>query len=186
MHCSDSSWGNENAINSWHRVRRFLTMVDGYHLSTGYHLVILNGRPYSDNLYYEFLDGSLETARSFQTQGAGVKGDNTESIHICMIGKPGEFTEQQYKKLYEILFYFVRRGIITIDDIWGHYEYWTKKGEKPLKSCPGIKMNELRGDFEQFIVGEERAAISKTKTAQVDKTLLKILRGVERLLGKQA
>lgn len=152
IHCSNSVWGNENTVNHWHRLRRFLTMVDGYHISTGYHLVILNGRPYSDGKVYPFLDGSIETARSFDVQGAGVKGDNVNSLHYCLIGKPGKFTRNQLITLFKVLTWNTTQGL-GAGQIYGHYEYWTNRGREPMKTCPGIDMDRFREFFREYLQG---------------------------------
>lgn len=184
LHCSASTWGTENTINSWHKARRFLIYVigGGHQISTGYHLVFGNGVPFSDKVYIDYLDGQIETARSFETQGAGVKGDNVTSLHFCLIGRPGEFTDSQMRKLFEVLAWHVRRGLPR-SNILGHYEYWTQKGEKPAKKCPGIDMAKLRMDLEKYM---RTGRINKTAHPDIEviKTnMTKILDALTVLLG---
>ena len=187
LHCSVSRHGNENVINSWHKARRFLTMVDGHHLSTGYHLVIGNGCPFSDKRYYNFLDGQIETARSFATVGAGVKSDNMNTIHVCLIGMPGDFTDAQMTSLFQVLLYFHITMKIPIDQIWGHYEFWTRKKRKPMKTCPGLDMDDLRSSFQDFIVhGQTPEPIEKTKIKPADSKLHAMLRKFDSILGGRA
>ena len=166
VHCSDSEWGNENVINHWHKARRFLFRVigGGYQISTGYHLVVLNGKPFKNEPYIRYLDGALETARPYSGVGAGVKGDNWESIHVCLIGKPGSFTDPQMESLYKILAWHVENGGVDIaTGIRGHYEYWTDKGEEPRKACPGIDMDKLRSDLAKYILTKSVASAAPIK-----------------------
>ena len=164
LHCSVSAHGNENIINHWHRLRKFGTMVRGYHLSTGYHEVVLNGCPHGADLYIDYLDGSIETARAYDVQGAGVKGDNKGTLHICLIGRPGEFTKAQMQSLFEALSWHVRRGI-KLENVWGHYEYWTKQGLAPMKSCPGLDMDKLRTDLAHYM---QTGRLREQQTAQLE------------------
>lgn len=184
IHCSDSDFGSENLINHWHKLRRFGTMVDGYHISTGYHLVILNGRPNSDKKFYGFLDGSIETARKFGKHAAAVRGDNKHTLHYCLIGKDGVFSNKQIMSLFEALRWNVGRGL-AVKNILGHYEFWTRKGKKAQKTCPGIKMNDLRENFKEYLSGNgcslwiepNNKKIIKSKLHKLLYQLDKILKG---------
>lgn len=142
MHCSGSSWGNENAVCRWHMARGFR--------GTGYNYVVNNGFPFNKNDQYEFLDGSIETARPDWTTAAAVKGDNRNTAHVCLIGMPGKFTPAQIKAAMLISRYYMRQGL-AIRNIMGHYEYWTRRGKGPLKTCPGINMDKFRNDLLGFI-----------------------------------
>lgn len=182
IHCSAGKWGNENVINVWHRLRKFLTVVDGYHLSTGYHHIIGNGTPYSNMQYIGYLDGEIETARAFSNQGAGVKSDNRNTIHICLIGEPGQFSKAQIRKLYKILAWHVERGV-DVENIWGHYEYWTKQGRDPLKRCPGIDMDQFRLDLRKYIKEKKTPAVKELKIMTVETSLRKVLDLINIILG---
>jgi len=164
VHCSASSWGNENVINHWHKARRFLMQVigDGYQISTGYHLVIGNGKPFKLQDYIGYLDGNIETARPFYAMGAGVQGDNVETIHICLIGEAGKFTDSQMDTLFMVLAWHVEQGI-DISEIKGHYEYWTDKGLPARKTCPGIDMKQLRSDLAKYMLKGEISAAQDLK-----------------------
>ena len=187
LHCSDSDWGNQNAVNGWHRARRFLTMVNGHHLSTGYHLIIGSGRPNNDRVFYDFLDGNIETARAFDVQGAGVRGDNRKSIHICLIGKPGGFTTQQIENLFIVLLWFHIKRKIPVDQIWGHYEFWTRKGTPAMKTCPGLDMDDLRSSFQHFVIsGGHIEPIRKPNIKPVDSILHAMLKKFDSILGGRA
>lgn len=183
IHCSVSTWGHENTVNGWHRARRFLTMVDGNHLSTGYHLVIGNGRPFSNKIFHPFLDGQIEVARSFDTVGAGVKSDNLNTIHICLIGMPGEFTFVQLDSLMYTLQWLHVKLKIPVDQIWGHYEFWTRKGKPPMKTCPGMNMNDFRSSFRKFLSCGLATPVKKIKIKPPDSTLHAMLRKFDSILG---
>lgn len=150
IHCSGSRHGNENLINHWHKLRRFMTMWNGYQINSGYNLVILNGNPHDTKHHYPYLDGSIETARPDWLVEAAVKGDNRNTVHVCLIGEAGKFTPEQMKSLYEVCHHYLRGGL-DITKVLGHYEYWTVKGEQPRKSCPGMNMTKFRNDLMGYI-----------------------------------
>jgi len=186
VHCSDSEWGNENAINHWHKARRFLFRIigGGYQISTGYHLVVLNGKPFKNEKYIRYLDGAIETARPFSGVGAGVKGDNWESIHVCLIGKPGLFTDAQLETLYRILASHVKNGGLDIaTGIKGHYEYWTDRDQAPRKTCPGIDMDKLRSDLARYIVTKNVAQVAPVRQDPRRTSYDVILDAINFLLG---
>lgn len=150
IHCSASRHGNENLINHWHKLRRFMTMWNGYQISTGYNLVILNGNPHDIEHHYPYLDGSIETARPDWLVEAAVKGDNRNTVHVCLIGEAGNFSSAQIDSLYTICQHYIRGGL-DVANIWGHYEYWVAKGEQPRKTCPGMNMMKFRNDLTAYM-----------------------------------
>jgi hypothetical protein len=82
VHCSDSPHGrgdNAETIHRWHQQRGF----DGI----GYHRVILE-------------DGTVERGRPLYWDGAHVKGHNSTTIGICLIGVDW-FTPEQLSALRE-------------------------------------------------------------------------------------
>ncbi len=107
VHCSDSKWGNAAIIDSWHKERGFLGRT-GHHI--GYHYVILNGY-LGPKMLNKTFDGHIETGRPLDDDhhletwemGAHVKGHNTASVGICMIGKSGEFTIAQLNSLVKLI-----------------------------------------------------------------------------------
>jgi len=93
IHCSDSRWGNAAEITKWHMGRGFSTI--------GYHYVILNS--WITGIYQDIMfDGHIETARNPEINGAHTRGHN-EAIGICLIGKPGLYTNAQYGALHKLL-----------------------------------------------------------------------------------
>ncbi|MCO7227525.1 N-acetylmuramoyl-L-alanine amidase [Pleionea sp. CnH1-48] len=125
VHCSatkPSMKVNAQVIKRWHTEDRGWSDI-------GYHFVINR-------------DGSLETGRSLQYQGAHVRGYNAQTIGVCLIGgldengKPdANYTLAQYetlKKLYGDL-----RLRFPIQEILGHRDL--DKG----KDCPCIDVRAL-------------------------------------------
>jgi N-acetyl-anhydromuramyl-L-alanine amidase AmpD len=86
IHCSDSKIGNAVMIDKWHRDRGWAGI--------GYHFVIGNDSKIEGLSFY---DGRIEMGRPINKSGAHVRGHNSTSIGICLIGKPGEFTLKQLK-----------------------------------------------------------------------------------------
>lgn len=150
FHCSGSSFGSENVVNGWHKARRFMTSWNGIQICTGYNYVVGNGFPFDMKHGYTFLDGEIETARPDWIQTAAVRGDNVDTVHVCLIGKAGEFTTEQTKSAFKICRHYVKGGL-AVKNILGHYEWWIKRGEQPRKTCPGINMDKFRNDLEAFL-----------------------------------
>ena len=68
VHCSatkEDVWVDAHDIDEWHKARGWSGI--------GYHRVIL-------------LDGSVQQGRPYTTRGAHVKGNNLNTIAICLIG----------------------------------------------------------------------------------------------------
>ncbi len=92
VHCSDSPQGrgdNAETIHRWHKTR--IPKFDGI----GYHYVILE-------------NGLVENGRPEYWAGAHVKGHNTGSIGICLIGIDS-FTERQYQSLGDLLKQLIKK-----------------------------------------------------------------------------
>lgn len=107
LHCSDSLHGNAAIISKWH----VLPKPDGRGWSNiGYHYIVLNGQ-LSSNAFNKNYDGHIETGRPLDDDnllesfeyGAHVKGMNTKSIGICMIGESGKFTDKQIRSMEYLL-----------------------------------------------------------------------------------
>jgi len=94
------------------------------------------------------MDGSVEMLRPFEKQGAGVRGDNGTTIHVCLI-KDGKdpISPAQKCSLFKICLWLIKHYKLTNADVWGHYEYWTMKEQKPLKSCPNMDIDVLRREL---------------------------------------
>ena len=108
LHCSDSGFGNAALIAKWHA----LPKPEGRGWSgIGYHYVVLNGW-LSSTVYNPDFNGYIETGRPLNNdpvvtgneQGAHVLGYNTNSAGICLIGKSGEFTDEQLNAALELVY----------------------------------------------------------------------------------
>ena len=88
VHCSatrEGQWVDAHDIDEWHKARGWSGI--------GYHRVIL-------------LDGSVQQGRPYTQRGAHVKGNNMNTISICMIGGLDEngdpentFRDEQFHSL---------------------------------------------------------------------------------------
>lgn len=134
LHCSDSKCGNAKIIRSWHIGKEWQDI--------GYHFVINNCYPTHESIKnhkpcFE-RDGMVEKGRSIEMVGAHVKGENTDSVGICLIGKD-QFTLSQIQSLYLILF---ANGWLDLP-LLGHCELDIQK------TCPNIDMTIVK-DFIQL------------------------------------
>lgn len=83
IHCSDSPHGrgdDAETIHKWHRERGWSGI--------GYHYVIVE-------------DGTVQAGRPHYWPGAHVKGHNTNSLGICLIGED-DFTGEQIQSLKQL------------------------------------------------------------------------------------
>ncbi len=129
IHCSASDWGSQNEIDKWHRER-------GWRSGCGYNFVINNGwiKP---GLFLESMDGQIEVGRDINTIPASIKGHNTGSIAICLIGNEN-FTSKQLESLTKIIEELKEKFKLETEDIVGHYELDNHK------TCPNINMENYR------------------------------------------
>jgi hypothetical protein len=137
IHCSDSNFGNAVMIDGWHKDRQW----DGI----GYHFVILNGYGHSSTEYIEAMDGQVEYGRALKKAGAHVKGHNSDSIGICLIGQPNgkdgkqcKFSHKQLAAVKQLCLNLMLEHSIPIMEVYGHYEFDSKK------ICPGMPMDLFR------------------------------------------
>ena len=129
VHCSASEFGDASVIDQWHKERGW----DGI----GYHYVILNGCR-SKGEYHKGDDGKIEPGRPLDKQGAHCKGENADSLGVCLIGVRHFSPEQLYTSVPFILRQLMKEYNLTADDVYGHYEFTSEK------SCPNINMETLR------------------------------------------
>lgn len=82
--------------------------------------------------YHYVIDehGEVEPGRPEYWTGAHVKGYNQDSLGICLIGRDGNFTDEQWNALYRLCLELKRRhhGI----QFYGHRDLDERK------SCPGF------------------------------------------------
>jgi N-acetylmuramoyl-L-alanine amidase len=155
LHCSDSAFGEVRVIEKWHKARGWKAI--------GYHYVVLNGRPFKDVRYFDFLDGQIQPGHALNDDpifadseyGAHVAGRNSSSLGICLIGTC-EFTNAQLLAAREVIFKLMHRFELKVPNVLGHYE-----DEHATKTCPNIPMGHFRDFLEDRIsVDGLRAAIS--------------------------
>lgn len=150
LHCSLSAHGNVLLIDEWHKARGWQ--------GVGYHYVILNGYPNQKQVgrksRWSFLDGSVESGRPLNKSpyldadevGAHAYNFNRESVGICLIGQPGEFTIRQLYAARTVISALIWEFDIPVREIVGHSEL------NPQKSCPGLDMNHFR----QYLVDDRK------------------------------
>lgn len=160
IHCSDSTWGSDYVIDSWHRERGFD--------ENGYHKVILNGVTSLGDEYDIRLDGHIEDGRSITKQGAHCKGHNSDSIGICLIGVD-EFTSAQYKSLKELCERLMEEYGISSDDIYGHNEFSTK-------TCPNFNVD----DFVEQNIHKESTLHDMSSDIVTDEEMLDCMQTLRR------
>ena len=110
-------------IDSWHKQRGF-NYPGG---SIGYHKVIRQS-------------GELEDGRPEHLQGAHCKGQNKDTLGICIIGN-GRFNHDQVQTLGELYEMYNSWYGIDYTAWFAHYEF-TKK-----KTCPNAPIDLVRAYF---------------------------------------
>jgi N-acetylmuramoyl-L-alanine amidase len=116
IHCADTPADMDvgvDEIRRWHVEERGWSDV-------GYHWVIRR-------------DGSVEKGRDESVTGAHVRGHNTGSIGICLLGGAGgecNFSSAQWSALDTLVTNILARYRLTGADVYGHRDF--DKG----KQCP--------------------------------------------------
>jgi len=113
LHCSDSNLSvhdNIQAIRYWHVIERKWDDV-------GYHFVVTKKM--------------AERGRDVWLMGAGVKGHNKDTIHICLTGKDN-FTEAQFEMTAHLCFELLIEFGLEANDIYGHNHF------DKNKTCPNF------------------------------------------------
>jgi len=144
IHCSDSTFGDEPQIKSWHTMPppRGRGWTD-----IGYHYVITNGQITPKIPYQEGMDGIIQKGRPVEEAGSHCKGHNANSIGVCLVGIK-EFTAKQMEALYTFLLVtLLPTWGLRIDHVIGHYE--TDTGAAQGKTCPNMDMVKVRAELEK-------------------------------------
>ena len=119
VHCSATKWGQDigvKQIRKWHLERGWRDI--------GYHYVIR-------------LNGTIEAGRPLEQTGAHCKGQNKDSIGICLVGGldgTDAYTDAQWRSL-RILINGLRGEFGSLD-VKGHNDYTN------AKTCPNFKVKE--------------------------------------------
>lgn len=129
IHCSASEFGDVEQIRLWHLKKGWADV--------GYHWILLNGYKNRKDKYNRYIDGAFQEGRLEDVQGAGVKGENEDNLHICLIGER-RFTFKQFSALVDKVLVIMKKYDIKLKDVKGHYQY------DPNKECPCFDMEILR------------------------------------------
>jgi N-acetylmuramoyl-L-alanine amidase len=156
LHCSDSGFGNAALIAKWHCLPEEKVVQNGRVFKgrgwsgIGYHYVILNGWLTSKHFNGKF-DGYIETGRpvdddpfiSGSEMGAHVKGHNLNSLGICLIGKSGQFTENQLNTALEL--------ISELEDQFHEIDIFQHSNlDKAKPFCAGLDMEKFRENYRLY------------------------------------
>ncbi|MDY6935738.1 MAG: N-acetylmuramoyl-L-alanine amidase [Spirochaetota bacterium] len=156
FHCSDSRFGNTALITMWHTLPPREVVQNGKRYkgngwdNIGYHYVILNGW-LNLNRYNSRYNGYIETGRPLDEdhliesgeRGAHVRGFNRNSVGICLIGKSGEFTDEQLNSALEITLSMEKQFIII--NLLQHSDL---DMSKPY--CAGLDMDQFKINYEIY------------------------------------
>ncbi|MBU2714092.1 N-acetylmuramoyl-L-alanine amidase [Zooshikella harenae] len=115
VHCSDTPNDRDvtaEDIHQWHKERKWSGI--------GYHKVIRR-------------DGTVENGRPEYWEGAHVKGYNSNSLGVCLIGRD-EFTPDQFDSLDRVLTRW--KDKYPLAEICGHRDL------DPRKTCPNFDVGE--------------------------------------------
>ena len=135
IHCSDSVWGDREAINQWH-------LEKGWK-GVGYSGVILNGRRKSDlqidpsivGLFEQGREADLDAFIEADEVGAHALGYNNTSLGFCLIGKDS-FELEQFQTLAFVCATY--QAVNPSIKILGHCETGSPK------TCPNFDMFAFR------------------------------------------
>lgn len=133
VHHSESDFGNFKVIDEWHRERGFDMC--------GYNSVICNCYPtqesYTNHEPDLLSDGKEELGRDVKYIPSGVKGHNTNSIHICLIGNR-IFSSAQLIQLRDTILYY-RGKYPSILKVMRHCDTDERKPQCPSLSRKFLK-----------------------------------------------
>lgn len=142
VHTSASPYATVELIDAWHRERGF---------SLGYHYVITNGRASSSKEHpRRDLNGKIWAGRDEDVPGAHVRGHNSDTLGVCMVGRDGVYTSEQWCSLYALLCSLMLRYGIPPEGVVGHYEL------NHHKTCPEIHLPTLRERIANLLPAFER------------------------------
>ncbi|MGV3723807.1 MAG: peptidoglycan recognition family protein [Actinomycetota bacterium] len=158
IHHSAGPSGNVNSFRAEHLERGFSDI--------GYHNVIGNG--------HGLPDGHIAAGRPADQEGAGVYGNNTGKLHVCLVGnfeKPDKgFTGPPTRKQIAALGHWLhtngrRYGVTDFRKVVGHREI-TLRGHGT--ACPGSEMplRQIRRWYQ--------ANIGKSEPEPLDEYLLRV------------
>jgi N-acetylmuramoyl-L-alanine amidase len=128
IHCTDSDDSLDvgfRQINEWHRERGWLSPSG---VSCGYHYIIKR-------------DGSVEIGRPESEKGAHVRGHNSNSLGIVLVGRK-DSDEKQLDELFDMVTRLCQKHDVDfVDGVFGHYEL------DDGKTCPNLDMVKFRAEL---------------------------------------
>lgn len=144
VHCSGSRKGHSMTVQE----------IRNFHTSPKPH-----GRGWSDIGYHFIIDqfGNVHDGRPITRQGAGVKGHNKDTVHICLIGglnSHGEpaftYSDPQMEALFKhIIALDEQYETIRLEDTRGHRDYSPDRDgdgkigpHEYVKACPCFDVRE--------------------------------------------
>jgi len=148
IHCTDSEFGDARLVNDLHTGSENPLVPLAWPSGTevyyqkpfrkiGYHFLILNGF-IEQGEYRDDLDGSIETGRDEEEEGAHCYGQNQDSLGVCLVGKRLFSARQLYWALPELLIRLCEKYSLCWSDVYGHYEF------SRIKTCPNIDIEMIR------------------------------------------
>ena len=124
LHCSDSQDSLDigvKEIRSWHTMKP--PKGNGW-TDVGYHFIIRR-------------DGRIELGRPLDVKGAHVRGQNSDSIGVCWVGRAWA-SDKQLQAIYALLRGLLDKYSLKVEDIWGHSQFDSHK------TCPNLDMTFIR------------------------------------------
>jgi N-acetylmuramoyl-L-alanine amidase len=162
IHCSASDNDKDDSVA---RIEFLHTMPDNVPIKWGPYYT--RGKAFSEIGYHYIItrDGIIRLGRGIEKAGAHCKGENKDSIGICVVGNK-VFGDKQFESLHTLVHMLLKKHSIHPDKVYPHKYFNRHKG------CPnfeiadyfvGSKEEKLGYDeafFEQ--VDEFRGAIGET------------------------
>jgi hypothetical protein len=141
--------------------------------------------------YHELIlrDGSVQLCYDADVITNGIKGHNTGTYHICVVGN-GSFTDAQEATFEERCKLAMSRFGLSVNDVQGHNEF-----SGTSTACPGIDMDNVRGRLKESKTVEapkievKSEVIHKSSDSKGGKTVVKkgdrgqIVSCIQKLLG---
>ena len=153
IHCSASTWGSFEIIDSWHKERNFTKVYSHLYsrdIYCGYHYVVMNQFSTSTKNVFSPIDGKVVEARPLSEKGCHISGMNTNSIGVCYIGFSP--TPMQLQSLLYLVRVLVLKFNVKVLDVIGHYECYSRLGQPRLKTCPNFDMEAFRNSLSMLII----------------------------------
>lgn len=119
------------------------------------------GRGWSDIGYHWVVrrSGAVEGGRQYDGDsilegkeiGAHVKGHNSDSLAICIVGRR-EFATNQLQSTLVLAMVLMALHHVPLEQVYGHYEL------DPKKTCPNLDMKVFREKLAKMLEGHGVAA----------------------------